>query len=60
MFCSGIQVGSKGALEDMMEFLKQTQFKLDTCIDRVFTFDQSLEAFDHLRKGAFGKVVIEF
>ncbi|RFU75136.1 hypothetical protein TARUN_7138 [Trichoderma arundinaceum] len=57
----GIQVGSKGDLEDLMGFLRQPQFKLDSCIDRVFSFDNSLEAFDHLRKGnAVGKVVIEF
>ncbi|KAM0246096.1 hypothetical protein ACHAQJ_010332 [Trichoderma viride] len=57
----GIQVGSKGDLEDLMEFLRQSQFRLNSCIDRVFPFEESLEAFDHLRKGgAVGKVVIEF
>ncbi|KAL7947978.1 NAD(P)-binding protein [Trichoderma barbatum] len=57
----GIQVGSKGDLEDLMDFLRQPHFKLDSCIDRVFSFDQSLEAFDHMRKeDAIGKVVIEF
>ncbi|KAH6607129.1 hypothetical protein Trco_003442 [Trichoderma cornu-damae] len=55
----GIQVGSKGDLEDMMAFLKHSQLHLDSCIDGVYSFDKSLEAFNHLRKGAFGKVVIE-
>ncbi|KAL7916444.1 NAD(P)-binding protein [Trichoderma velutinum] len=57
----GIQVGSKGDLEDLMNFLRQPHFKLDSCIDKVFSFDKSLEAFDYMRKGsAVGKIVIEF
>ncbi|KAL7815922.1 hypothetical protein V8C44DRAFT_323380 [Trichoderma aethiopicum] len=57
----GIQVGSKGDLEDLLDFLKQPQFKLEPCIDRVFSFDESLEAIDYMRKGgAVGKIVIEF
>ncbi|KAJ4865310.1 zinc-binding dehydrogenase domain-containing protein [Trichoderma breve] len=57
----GIQVGSKGDLEDLMNFLRQPHFKLDSCIDRIFSFDKSLEAFDYMRKGgAVGKIVIEF
>lgn len=58
---SGIQVGSKGDLEDLLDFLKQPHFKLEPCIDRVFSFDESLEAIDYMRKGgAVGKIVIEF
>ncbi|PTB79939.1 NAD(P)-binding protein [Trichoderma longibrachiatum ATCC 18648] len=57
----GIQVGSKGDLEDLLDFLKQPHFKLEPCIDRVFSFDESLEAIDYMRKGgAVGKIVIEF
>ncbi|KAL7816698.1 NAD(P)-binding protein [Trichoderma gracile] len=56
----GIQVGSKGDLEDLLEFLKQPHFTLEPCIDRVFSFDETLEAFDYMRKGPVGKVVIEF
>ncbi|UKZ47785.1 hypothetical protein TrVGV298_002014 [Trichoderma virens] len=57
----GIQVGSKGDLEDLMDFLRQPHFKLDSCVDRVFSFDKSLEAFDYMRNGsAVGKIVVEF
>lgn len=57
----GIQVGSKGDLEDLLDFVKQPHFKLEPCIDRVFSFDKSLEAFEYMRNGgAVGKIVIEF
>ncbi|KAK1255760.1 hypothetical protein MKX07_008019 [Trichoderma sp. CBMAI-0711] len=57
----GIQVGSKGDLEDLLDFVKHPHFKLEPCIDRVFSFDKSLEAFEYMRNGgAVGKIVIEF
>ncbi|KAH8800922.1 chaperonin 10-like protein [Xylogone sp. PMI_703] len=57
----GIRVGIKGGLEELMEFLSATQCQLAPCIDRVFQFEQAVEALDYMRGSTlFGKVVIEF
>jgi NADPH:quinone reductase-like Zn-dependent oxidoreductase len=53
----GIFVGSRRMFEDMNKAIEQHQLK--PVIDRVFEFDQAVEAYKHLESGShFGKVVI--
>jgi len=53
---TGISVGPRRALEDLARMIDQHRIK--PVIDAVYGFDQVPQAFDHLRRGAFGKVVI--
>jgi len=53
----GIAVGPRRALEDLIKMVDQ--HAIQPVIDQTYTFDQVPEAFAHLRRGAFGKVVIE-
>ena len=52
----GICVGSTRSFERMNEFLNEHQ--IHPVIDRVYSFDQAREAYEHLTRGAFGKIVI--
>jgi NADPH:quinone reductase-like Zn-dependent oxidoreductase len=52
----GISVGPRRALEDMLR--KFDQLTLHPVIDAVYSFDDARAAFDHLERGAFGKIVI--
>jgi NADPH:quinone reductase-like Zn-dependent oxidoreductase len=52
----GYSVGSRRALEDMARaFAKST---IRPVIDTVYAFDQAMQAYEHLYRGAFGKIVI--
>ncbi|KAF9636051.1 hypothetical protein BFW01_g6946 [Lasiodiplodia theobromae] len=56
----GIAVGSRNDFEALCTFLEQREVKLTSIIDRVFTFDESSEAFQYLYSGKHvGKVVIK-
>jgi NADPH:quinone reductase-like Zn-dependent oxidoreductase len=52
----GIIVGPRRALEDMLR--KFDEVKLHPVIDTVYSFADARKAFDHLERGAFGKIVI--
>jgi NADPH:quinone reductase-like Zn-dependent oxidoreductase len=52
----GIAVGSARSFERMNGFLSQHQ--IHPVIDKVYTFEQAREAYEHLERGAFGKIVI--
>jgi NADPH:quinone reductase-like Zn-dependent oxidoreductase len=53
----GIYVGSRAMFEAMNAAI--TQHRLEPVIDRVFSFDESLDAFRHMESGQhFGKIVI--
>jgi NADPH:quinone reductase-like Zn-dependent oxidoreductase len=52
----GIAVGSARAFERMNEFLNQHQ--IHPVLDKVYSFDQAREAYQHLARGALGKIVI--
>jgi NADPH:quinone reductase-like Zn-dependent oxidoreductase len=53
----GIYVCSRELFEDMTRALGQS--KLKPVIDRVFEFDQAVEAFEHMASAShFGKIVI--
>ncbi|MGR9415270.1 NAD(P)-dependent alcohol dehydrogenase [Rhizobium leguminosarum] len=54
----GISVGHRRALEDLVQAIDQTGLK--PVIDKRYAFDEFPEALDHLYRGPFGKVVIEF
>ncbi|MGY2686098.1 zinc-dependent alcohol dehydrogenase family protein [Pseudomonas tolaasii] len=53
---TGISVGPRRAMEDMI--LAIDQHGLKPVIEAVYPFDQAPAAFEHLVRGAFGKVVI--
>lgn len=53
----GIYVGHHRALKEAVRAFEQ--LKINPVIDRVFPFDQAIQAYEHLAKGAFGKVVIK-
>ncbi|MBS4207200.1 NAD(P)-dependent alcohol dehydrogenase [Bacillus sp. FJAT-50079] len=53
----GINVGHHRAFDDMMRAFDELNIK--PVIDTVYSFDQALEAYKHLYKGAFGKIVIK-
>ncbi|CAK1362788.1 Zinc-type alcohol dehydrogenase-like protein [Cercospora beticola] len=56
----GIAVGSKIDYERMNQFLSERKVSLEPVIDKVFSFEQSPEAFDYLYSGKHvGKVVIK-
>jgi NADPH:quinone reductase-like Zn-dependent oxidoreductase len=52
----GISVGPLRALERMLR--KFDEIKLHPVIDTVYSFNDARAAFDHLERGAFGKIVI--
>ena len=52
----GISVGPLRALERMLK--KFDEINLHPVIDTVYAFDDAREAFNHLERGAFGKIVI--
>ena len=52
----GISVGPLRALERMLK--KFDEIKLHPVIDTVYAFNDARAAFDHLERGAFGKIVI--
>ncbi|WP_035351918.1 zinc-dependent alcohol dehydrogenase family protein [Edaphobacter aggregans] len=52
----GISVGPLRALERMLK--KFNELKLHPVIDTVYAFNDARAAFDHLERGAFGKIVI--
>jgi NADPH:quinone reductase-like Zn-dependent oxidoreductase len=55
----GIYVGSRAMFEAMNASV--TQHRLEPVIDRIFSFDETVDAFRHLESGAhFGKIVIRF
>ena len=52
----GIAVGPRRALEDLVRAVDHLE--LVPVIDAVYPFEEAREAFAHLRRGAFGKIVI--
>lgn len=52
----GIAVAPRSAFDRMNPFLDQHGIK--PVIDQVYAFDQAVQAFEHLARGPFGKVVI--
>jgi NADPH:quinone reductase-like Zn-dependent oxidoreductase len=54
----GVFIGPVSAFKDMNKVI--SLFKIRPIVDKVFTFEEALDAFDYLEKGAqFGKVVIK-
>lgn len=53
----GIAVGHRRAFEEMNVALEKSGVK--PVIDKVYAFDQTVVAYEHLAKGAFGKIVIK-
>jgi NADPH:quinone reductase-like Zn-dependent oxidoreductase len=52
----GFSVGPRRALEDMVQKFERLQ--LHPVIDTVYRFHDALAAYEHLYRGAFGKIVI--
>ncbi|TGQ71472.1 MAG: NAD(P)-dependent alcohol dehydrogenase [Mesorhizobium sp.] len=52
----GISVGHRRAFERMNQAIET--LKIKPVVDKVFGFDEVPQAFEHLEKGPFGKVVI--
>lgn len=53
----GIAVAPRSSFDRMNEFLNE--HKIRPVIDHVYPFDQARQAYEHLARGAFGKVVIK-
>ena len=53
----GIAVGHRMAFERMNQFINERKIK--PVIDRVYPFEDAIKAYEHLARGAFGKVVIK-
>lgn len=54
----GIYVGHRAALEQLIRFVDFAAIK--PVVDRVFPFDEAIQAYEHLESGRhFGKVVIQ-
>lgn len=53
----GIAVAPRSSFDRMNLFLNE--HKIRPVIDQVYPFEQAREAYEHLAKGAFGKVVIK-
>ncbi|MBK5528921.1 NAD(P)-dependent alcohol dehydrogenase [Pseudomonas sp. TH08] len=53
-----VAVGPRRAFEDMVRMIDHHGIK--PVIDATYAFDQVREAFAHLNRGAFGKVVVDF
>lgn len=52
-----ISVGPRRAMEDMIRAIDQHGIK--PVVDTTYRFDQVPEAFEHLKRGAFGKIVVK-
>ncbi|KAN0040201.1 hypothetical protein ACTA71_012091 [Dictyostelium dimigraforme] len=53
----GILVGPKKSFEEMIQFF--SKHSITPIIEKVYEFEQAEDAFSHLAKGAFGKIVIK-
>lgn len=53
----GIAVAPRASFERMNPFLDKHRIR--PVIDRVYAFDEAVQAFEHLARGPFGKVVIK-
>jgi NADPH:quinone reductase-like Zn-dependent oxidoreductase len=53
----GIAVAPRSSFDRMNPFLEK--HKIKPVIDKVYSFEQAIEAFEHLARGAFGKIVIK-
>ena len=53
----GIAVAPRSSFERMNVFLDA--HKIKPVIDRVYRFDEAVQAFEHLARGPFGKIVIK-
>jgi NADPH:quinone reductase-like Zn-dependent oxidoreductase len=53
----GINVGHRRAFDEMIRAFDE--LKIKPVIDTVYSFDEALDAYKHLYKGAFGKIVIK-
>ncbi|MBM7655220.1 zinc-dependent alcohol dehydrogenase family protein [Neobacillus cucumis] len=53
----GINVGHRRAFDEMMRAFDE--LKIKPVIDTVYSFDEALDTYKHLYKGAFGKIVIK-
>ena len=53
----GIAVAPRSSFDRMNPFLEK--HKIKPIIDKVYSFEQAIEAFEHLARGAFGKIVIK-
>lgn len=53
----GMAVGHRKAFEEMNKFITTHQIK--PVIDTIYSFNNAPDAFRHLAKGAFGKIVIK-
>ena len=53
----GIAVAPRTSFERMNAFFDKHQIK--PVIERVYSFEQAIEAYEHLARGAFGKIVIK-
>ena len=54
---SGSTVGPRSAFEEMLRSF--TKWKLRPVVDAVYSFEDTRAAYDHLYRGAFGKIVID-
>lgn len=52
----GIYVGHSRAFSDMNKAFNE--LNIHPVIDTVYTFDEAIEAYKHLERGAFGKIII--
>lgn len=52
----GIAVGNRTAFEEMNKAFDK--FNIKPVIDTVYPFEKAVEAYEHLGRGAFGKIVI--
>ncbi|CAM2157310.1 Alcohol dehydrogenase [Pararobbsia alpina] len=54
---TGISVGPRRALEDLVRTIDLKG--IVPIIDAIYPFEQAPQAFEHLKRGAFGKVVVQ-
>jgi NADPH:quinone reductase-like Zn-dependent oxidoreductase len=54
---NGILVGNRNAFEEMNTVIEK--HKIKPVIDHVYSLDQALDAYKHIERGAFGKIVIK-
>ncbi|KAN0042130.1 hypothetical protein ACTFIV_004689 [Dictyostelium citrinum] len=53
----GILVGPKRSFDEMNQFF--TKHSIKPIIEKVYQFEKAEDAYSHLKKGAFGKIVIK-